>query len=184
MELILASASPRRHQLLGAAGITFRVVVPDCDESVETLESPHALASRLALLKVLTVAVREPDACVLAADTVVVAADGSLLAKAADRAEAARMLARLGTRSHFVTTGVAVRHPDGRTWADSDTSRLTLVPGPYDAYLDSEQWRGKAGAYGIQDRGTPARLEAGRLDTVVGLPVDLATGLLACAGVV
>ncbi len=183
MQLVLASASPRRKRLLEQAGFEFVVDAPQVAEVAASYEAPHALTTRLALQKVLEVARRRPDACVLGADTVVVSGAGVLLGKPRDRAHAAAMLALLQSRVHFVTTGVAVRHPGGACFVESQTSRLILREGPHDAYLDSGQWQGKAGAYGIQDALAPAVLQSGRLDTVIGLPVCMVADLLERCGV-
>lgn len=183
MQLVLASASPRRKRLLEQAGYTFEVETPHGSEVLASYESPHALTTRLALQKALEVAARRPQACILAADTLVVSGEGQLLGKPRDRAHAEEMLALLQARVHFVTTGIALRHPGGACFVESQTSRLTLRDGPHTAYLDSGQWRGKAGAYGIQDALAPAQLQSGRLDTVIGLPVCLVADLLERCGV-
>lgn len=153
MTLILASASPRRLDLLAQIGIRPDAVDPaDIDETVRPRELPGPHALRLAREKALAVAARHPDAFVLAADTVV-ACGRRVLPKAEDEATARRCLELLSGRRHRVYGGVALVAPGGRL-----TQRLVetvvafkrLAPEEIAAYLASGEWRGKAGGYAIQ----------------------------------
>ncbi|MDC0674289.1 Maf family protein [Nannocystis radixulma] len=175
--LVLASASPRRAELLRSAGIAFTRAPVDCDETWFPDEPPPRYVERVARAKA-ELAFR-PGVVVLAADTTVWL-EGQIepLAKAADRAEAAAMLTRLAGRSHFTTTAVAVadaRGPEVRWHPFAVTTTVwfrPLTPAQIDRYLDTEEWRDKAGAYGIQGAaaGLVRRIE-GSYTNVVGLPL-------------
>jgi septum formation protein len=171
--LVLASASPRRAELLARVGLRFERRVSDCDETPEAGEHPIALARRLARRK--AEAVATPDAIVLGADTVVWCEDDlGVLGKAADVAEARAMLRRLAGGVHLVTTAFAltgavpteVHEITTRVWMRS------LEDAEQDAYLASDEWRDKAGAYGIQGIAAAfvTRIE-GSYTAVVGLPL-------------
>ena len=183
--LILASASPRRRHLLARLGLAFEVVVPDIDEST-TAGRPERVARRLAAAKACAVAVRRPDATVLAADTIV-AHRGVLLDKPRDAAEAEATLKRLRGRAHRVITAVAVL-PAGhrRLLVDHAVTRVTMRRYS-DAEIAASIARGdpfdKAGAYAIQDEGLApvARYDACYCN-VVGLPLWTAVRLLGRAG--
>src|SRR5690349_12787336 len=114
LPLVLASASPRRAELLRAAGIPFDVVPPDVDERQHAGEDAATYVQRLATTKAAHVAKAHPGRAVLGADTTVVV-DGEVLGKPRDAAEAASMLRRLSGRSHRVLTGVCLTGPDGRS---------------------------------------------------------------------
>lgn len=180
MRLVLASASPRRADLLRAAGYQFEIDPADTDESVHPGEAPPAYALRVAREKAARVSQRHPGAYVIGADTIVVV-DGEILGKPADRADAARMLERLSARTHEVLTGVAVRHGD-REAARVETSKVRFVrlsPDEIRWYVDSGEPADKAGAYAIQ--GLASRfVEAveGGCSNVVGLPVACVGSLL------
>ena len=151
--ILLASASPRRAQLLHAIGVRFEAVPADVDETPRAGESPEAYVERLALEKARVVADAQPGRLVLGADTTVTVG-AEILAKAADEAEARQMLERLAGRMHEVHTGVAlVRDADSavacattRVWFDPMTTE------DIQAYVASGEWHDKAGAYGIQGR--------------------------------
>ena len=151
--LVLASASPRRIELLAQVGITpDRIVPADIDETPLKGETPPRLAERLARTKAETVAAAEPEAFVLAADTVV-AVGRRLLEKPADEAEARRFLALLSGRNHRVFTGVALKAPGRDAALRVVETRVALKPLAEDeitAYLATGDWRGKAGGYAIQ----------------------------------
>jgi septum formation protein len=171
MKLILASSSPRRADLLAAAGYVFEIRVAEVDETPLPGETAAALVRRLAELKARTVA-RGPDELVLAADTTV-ACDGDIMNKPADEADAAGMLRRLGGRAHEVFTGVSLRHAGG---AETFVERTvvwfdTLSDADIAWYVASGEPLGKAGAYGIQGRASRfvTRVE-GSYSNVVGLP--------------
>lgn len=185
MTLILASASPRRLELLAAVGVVPDEVLPaDIDETPLRDETPRLLAIRLATEKGRAVQALRPGAYVLSADTVV-AVGRRLLENAGDEAEARRFLELLSGRAHRVLTGVAVLAPDGRLATRLSETRLQfkrLTDAEIDAYVRSGEWRGKAGGYGVQGRaGAFVRGLNGSYTGVVGLPlyetVNLLTGL-------
>ena len=184
-ELVLASASPRRIELLALVGITpDRIDPADIDETPLRDETPSRLAVRLARAKAEAVARRSPDAVVLAADTVV--AEGRrLLEKAADEGEATRFLTLLSGRNHRVFTGVAVAHGD-RTLSrvvDTRVSFKVLSPEEIHTYVAGGDWRGKAGAYGIQGpAGAFVTRIVGSYPAVMGLPLFETVNLLAGTG--
>ncbi|MFN8641869.1 MAG: Maf family protein [Candidatus Binatia bacterium] len=173
--LVLASASPRRAELLEAAGYEFDVDTADVDETPRPGEAPEAYVQRLALAKALAVAARHTEAMVLGADTTVVV-DGTILGKPADAAEARTMLQRLAGHAHEVLTGVAlvcgpwtrVEVATTRVWF------LPLTPEEIDGYVASGEPMDKAGAYAIQGRASrfASRID-GSYSNVVGLPVAL-----------
>lgn len=178
--LILASASPRRAQLLRAAGIPFEVRAADVDETPHPGEAPESYVQRLAAAKAEVVAATAPGRLVLGADTTVVV-DGRILGKAADPDEARGMLTALAGRRHQVHTGVALAGPDGiRTWlATTHVTLAPMTPEDISAYLATDEWMDKAGAYAIQGR--MSRVVTGiegSYTNVVGLPVALVCGML------
>lgn len=183
--LVLASASPRRTELLGAAGYRFDVDPADVDEGPRPNESPAAYVERLARSKAAAVSARHPAAVVLGADTVVTI-DGELLGKPADESDACTMLRRLAGRTHRVMTGVAVAAPAGG--ALSSAVEVTVVrfrpldDAEIDAYVTTGEPADKAGAYAIQG-GAGAFVASidGAFDNVVGLPMTLVGRLLADA---
>ena len=184
--LVLASASPRRLELLGQIGLTPDAVDPaDVDETPGRDETPRRMVARLAVAKALAVAARHPGACVLAADTTV-AVGRRILGKPEDEADARRMLALVSGRAHRVFTGVAVAAPDGRLVERVAETRLhfkRLTPAETDAFIATDEWRGVAGAYQIQKRagGFVLALQ-GSYTGVVGLPLYETRALLEGAG--
>lgn len=183
MSLILASASPRRSELLRAAGYDFVVRVADVDEAVRTGESPDSYVRRVAIDKARAAGPR-PDEFVLAADTTVVV-DGVILGKPIDSVDAVRMLTLLAGRAHEVLTGVCLLRP-----ADVDVrvaaTRVEFLPmsaGEIAWYVASGEPMDKAGAYGIQGRAARfvSRVE-GSYSNVVGLPVAVVHEMLVRAG--
>ena len=184
-DLVLASASPRRIELLAQIGIVpDRIDPADIDETPLKGETPPRLAERLARTKAQAVAARAPGAVVLAADTVV-AVGRRFLEKAADEAEAARFLRLLSGRNHRVFTGVAVA-AGGRTTHRVVETRVTfktLSTAEIAAYVASGDWRGKAGAYGIQGpAGAFVIRIVGSHPAVMGLPLYETANLLNGAG--
>jgi len=173
--LILASASPRRLELLGQIGIVPDGVAPaDIDETPLRKETPRRLALRLAREKALSAAAAHPGAYVLAADTVV-AVGRRLLEKAADADQARQWLGLISGRNHLVMTGVAVAAPNGRLstrLAEARVGFKRLTDAEIDAYLAAGEWKGKAGAYGIQGAagGFVTRI-VGSYSAIVGLPL-------------
>jgi septum formation protein len=178
--LILASASPRRAQLLTAAGIRFETRTADVDEEPLAGERPDAYVQRLAREKAEVVARTAPQRLVLGADTTVVV-DGRILGKPADAAEARHMLDQLAGRPHEVLTGVALAGQVEPAVAVASTAVWFAPMTSEDItwYVETDEWRDKAGAYGIQGRISRfiARVE-GSYTNVVGLPVSLVCGLL------
>lgn len=178
--LILASASPRRLQLMTDAGYVFGVEPADIDETPLPGEIASAYVGRLARTKAEHVAARRPGARVLGADTIVTI-DGELLGKPADPADAVAMLERLSGRAHEVLTGVAVC-VDGATTGIVDVSRVwfrTLGRAEIEAYVATGEPLDKAGAYAIQGEGGALvdRTE-GAWDNIVGLPMAAVATLL------
>lgn len=173
--LILASASPRRLELLAQIGVVPDSVAPaDIDERPLKKETPRRLAIRLACEKARAVAAARPDAYVLAADTVV-AVGRRLLEKAANEGEAKAWLELMSGRNHRVLTGVAVVAPGGRLVSRVGEARVgfkRLSKAEVDDYLATGEWRGKAGAYGIQGAaGGFVTGIVGSYSAIVGLPL-------------
>jgi septum formation protein len=193
--LILASASPRRQELLRNAGIPFEVQPADIDETPRSGESPRDCAERLALEKALAIFQKRPEGFVLGADTIVVV-DAAILGKPRDADHAARMLRLLSGRTHAVITGVCVVRPvAGGQWSvasnvntASETTLVTfceLSDNEIREYIASGEPMDKAGAYAIQgiaSRWIP-RIE-GDYSNVVGLPVALVYRMLKSHGLV
>lgn len=184
-ELVLASASPRRIELLALIGITpDRIDPADIDETPLKDETPSRLAVRLARTKAQTIAARTPDAVVLAADTVV-AVGRRLLEKPADAAEAEKFLRLLSGRNHRVFTGVAVA--TGETVRHRVVDTRVAIKRLSDAeiadYVAGGDWKGKAGGYGIQGPAAAFVLKIiGSYPAVMGLPLPETVNLLAGAG--
>ena len=182
--MILASGSPRRVELLRAAGFVFEVRPPGVDERVLPGEDPAAHVIRLAREKAQQAGCGHPDTVVLAADTVVVI-DGLVLGKPADDEDAVAMLRRLSGRTHDVLTGVAVC-ANGATSAALERTAVRVVPlseADIAWYVSTGEPRDKAGAYAIQGLASRFvdRIE-GSYSNVVGLPVALVSQMLKNAG--
>lgn len=186
MRLILASGSPRRADLLTAAGFSFDVVPVEIDESVLPGERPIEYAARVALAKAREGARRNPGTPVLGADTIVVV-DEQILGKPGDDEDAAAMLKMLSGRAHDVLTGVALAM-DGREAvevAQTTVEFLQLSERDISWYVQSGEPRDKAGAYGVQ--GLASRFVEridGSYSNVVGLPVTTVCRLLKSFGLV
>ncbi|MEO1039404.1 MAG: Maf family nucleotide pyrophosphatase [Pseudomonadota bacterium] len=171
--LVLASASPRRRELLAAIGFSPDTIAPtDIDETSKLKETPRALALRLACEKL--AAADHPGAYVLASDTVV-GVGRRILPKTEARDEAEACLRLMSGRNHRVFTGIAVRSPDGREASRVVETRIAfkrLSEAELSEYLDSGEWKGKAGGYGVQGRaGAFVSHMIGSYSAVVGLPV-------------
>lgn len=189
--LILASASPRRRELLVELGLSFSVLTSGAEDDLgldprRPLEGPAevaTLATRIALAKAKDVARRmAPGPLVLAADTVVSLPGEAVMGKPTSLDDARDMLSRLLDRDHLVVTGLAlINSQDGQVDSVAEVShvRLEASPAALHQYLESGQWQGKAGAYGIQDPGTPVVKCVGSVTNVIGLPVVQAAALLA-----
>lgn len=180
--LILASASPRRAEILGRLGLPFRICVPEADESPRAGESAGETAERLARGKAAAVASELEEGLVLAADTVV-SLEGRLLGKPRDESEARAMLELLSGRTHRVITGVALRDvATGLAVSGRESSSVRfarLSPADVAWYLDTGEWSDKAGGYGLQAAGgwLVERVE-GCPSNVIGLPPQLVRRLL------
>jgi septum formation protein len=184
--LILASASPRRLDLLARAGVKPDAVVPaDIDESVPKGELPRQHALRLAREKAQAVAVKEPDALVLAADTVV-AVGRRILPKVEDEETLRACMRLLSGRRHRVLTGVALAVPGDRIRGrvvETVIAMKRLSDQEIDYYAGHGEWRGKAGGYALQGYGEVyVRHIAGSYSNVVGLPLAETRLLLKSAG--
>jgi septum formation protein len=183
---ILASASPRRQQLLRDAGYEFEVDPADIEETAPPGLLPSKVALHLAESKAKAVAARHPDDVVLAADTVVAFGD-TLLGKPADAAHAKRMIQTLAGTTHIVITGVCVMNQSMRffksTRVMSAVKMRLLTPGEIERYIASNEWQGKAGGYGIQDHDPFVTRQSGSHTNVVGLPMSVTRKLLEEAGV-
>lgn len=179
MNLVLASRSPRRAELLSSAGIEFQIRVADVDEAVIPGEAPLEYVTRLAREKAAAVPA-SPDEIILGADTTVVI-DGQILGKPEDAADASRMLRALSGREHQVITGVCVRRGDD-VQAGAVTTTVwfrTMSEAEIAGYVASGEPMDKAGAYGIQGLAAQfiPRID-GSYANVVGLPVHLVCDLL------
>ncbi|NLM45797.1 MAG: septum formation inhibitor Maf [Firmicutes bacterium] len=174
-EIILASASPRRAELLRQLGLQFTVCQSEVDEKQVTAETPEELALLLAERKAEAVAAQVKKGIIIAADTIV-HLDGKILGKPADYSEAHAMLTMLSGRTHEVLTGVAViRQPERRRAGHVETTRVTfrrLTEAEIEWYLRSGEAFDKAGGYGIQGK---AAVFVEKIDgcyfNVVGLPL-------------
>jgi len=188
MSIVLASASPRRAELLRAAGIEFEVMPAHIDETAHAAESPEAYVRRIADSKAQAIAGRVNDRIILAADTTVVI-DDQMLAKPEDDEDAKRMLQMLSGRTHEVLTAVAVcRGPEGssplRTGRLIEIERTQVEFAPLtefeiDWYVATGEPRDKAGAYAIQGYASRfiTRID-GSYSNVVGLPMALVYDIL------
>jgi septum formation protein len=176
-ELFLASSSPRRRELLKRLGRPFQVITPCADETLPEGLSAAESAEMLATRKAESAAARLAEGIVLGADTVVAAADG-IIGKPRDRADAVAILTRLTRAPHVVVTGLCLLDArSGRRRVASDQTRVTMRPVPLaeiEAYVDSGEAMGKAGAYAIQETGDRfvERIQ-GSFSNVVGLPLEL-----------
>jgi septum formation protein len=172
--IILASASPRRKDLLASTGLPFRVVVKDTEESFDSDLSPAALCMHNAYAKARAVAEDYSQATVIGADTLVFL-DGKPLGKPIDEADAFRMLSELSGKSHFVCTGVAICSPLGdEIFAVNTEVRFNILsPEMIRAYMNLVHVNDKAGAYAFQEHGDMIIAEVnGDTDNVIGLPVN------------
>ena len=186
MRLILASASPRRLDLLARIGVVPDAVVPaEIDESVPRDELPRDHALRLAREKAEAIAASEPDALVLAADTVV-AVGRRILPKVEDEDTLRACMKLLSGRRHRVMTGVALAAPAQplRTrLVETTIAMKPLSSEEIDYYAAHGEWRGKAGGYALQGYGEVyVRYISGSYSNVVGLPLAETRNLLKAAG--
>ncbi len=186
VSFILASASPRRKQLLGELGLVFDVVIAQITEHEDPDTDPKHMVSHNAALKADWVAERHPEAWVLGADTTVFI-DNQVLNKPADLTEARAMLKRLAGRTHTVFTGVALRNVARGVRIDEGvTSDVTFKPfddAVIDAYFRVVNPLDKAGAYGIQE-GRELIIEGwrGSFSNIMGLPMEATKQILTGCG--
>jgi septum formation protein len=171
-KLVLASASPRRHELLTSLGIDFTIEIPDIDETASVGEKPRAYAERLAAEKAAAIPTNS-DTTVIAADTIVVQ-DRTILGKPDSEEEARKMLNRLSGNGHDVITAVCIRK-SSRSRVFSVSTKVTfrkLTPAEIDTYIASGCPMDKAGAYAIQGGAAHmVRSINGSYTNVVGLPL-------------
>ncbi|MDI9371287.1 MAG: septum formation protein Maf [Synergistaceae bacterium] len=180
LDLVLASASPRRRELLSSLGWRFRTDAADVCEELLDGELPRDAVVRLARAKAGDAVRRNPGSVVIAADTLV-SLDGNVLGKPSGRDESFRMISLLSGRTHSVFTGIAVRRGGEERFAVEETRVVFrhLSPEAAMAYVDSGEGDDKAGAYAIQGRGAllVSSIE-GDYFNVVGLPLRGLSGLL------
>jgi len=184
--LVLASTSPRRHELLARIGVApTRIASPDIDETPRKAELPRDYVARLARAKALAVD-RAPHEVVLAGDTTV-AIGRRILEKPVDEADLRRMLALLSGRRHHVYSGLCVVGIDGKPRvrvADTVVAFKVLSAAEVDWYVESGEGMGKAGGYAIQGRAESfVRFLSGSHSNVVGLPLFETRTLLTSAGI-
>ncbi len=185
MDIILASASPRRKELLEGLKVKFTVIPSGADETVCSSD-PEMLVRELSARKALDVYSSHPDSLVIGSDTVV-AADGEILGKPKNEQDARRMLALLSGKTHEVFTGVSVVFPDGSVSTDSCRSAVAfkkLEPWEIDAYTATGEYTDKAGSYAIQGRAAVfvEKIE-GCYSNIVGLPLPTLYRMLGQKGV-
>jgi len=181
---ILASASPRRKQLLTKAGYKFKIIPPDINESAFPIVgiNPCEYAKKLALAKAKNVAEKYPDSLIIAADTIA-DFEGQIIGKPADGIHAEQITKKLFSKPHKVITGIAIiRLRDGIEINESDTTIVypkKLTPEQIDEHIKGGSWRDKAGAYAIQENGDEfiEKID-GSLTNVMGLPMELLEQLL------
>lgn len=185
LRVVLASSSPRRHELLGLIGVDHEIFPADADESYAPGEKPAAHAERLARTKAEAVAASHAQSLVIGADTIVVV-DEHILGKPRDVADAARMLRMLSNRTHVVMTAVAVSHA-GRTLSGVEKVTVSfrgLTDDEIARYIATGEPMDKAGAYGIQGYGaTIVRRIEGDYFAVMGLSLVRLVDLMSQLGV-
>ena len=183
MRLILASQSPRRKELLAEAGYEFELILPS--DGAETGrcsgESAVDMVARLGRQKAADVAHRVGDGIVVGCDTVA-ECSGQILGKPRDQGHAEQMLRLLRGKEHYVHSGLCLwRRPDDLVQVEADTTRLfmeNISDQQLAEYLDGDQWIGKAGAFGYQDRTGWLKVVDGSESNVVGLPMELLEKML------
>lgn len=184
--LILASASPRRQQLLARIGITADAIIPaDIDESALKGELPRVYARRMAAEKAAVIAAQHPDSAVLSGDTVV-AAGRRILPKAESEADARMCLDLISGRRHLVLSAVTLALPGGRALHRLSESIVTfkrLHADEVEAYIAGGEWQGKAGGYAIQGSAEALiRSMSGSYSGIMGLPLYETRSMLLSAG--
>lgn len=181
--IVLASGSPRRRELLGMLGIAFDIVPADVDEMPRPKEEPAGMVIRLAVAKVEAVATGQPHGTIVIGADTTVAIDGEIIGKPTDAADAGRMLRLLSGRTHHVHTAVAVGVAGGAVAHVNTCTDVTFVEmgdPEIDWYIATGEPMDKAGAYGLQGAGAIfVQSVTGSVSGVLGLPLDVATNLLA-----
>lgn len=183
-KLILASSSPRRRQLLADAGYAFEVIAPHdwAECGICSRETPPEMVARLACQKAADVAERVERGIVIGCDTVAECC-GIILGKPKNREHAREMLDLLRGREHHVYSGLCLhQRPGDETHVLVDVTRLVMDPisdAELEAYLDTDGWEGKAGAFGYQDDLDWVHVVVGSESNVVGLPMELLERMLA-----
>ena len=187
LPLVLASASPRRRQMLAELGLAFHLAPTQVDETILPAETAAEAAQRLAHRKAQAAARQWPQGAVLAADTLVALADGAILGKPAHRDHARAMLQALSGRQHLVVTGYHLLWPGGERGgrAESRVRFRPLLAAEIEAYLASDEPMDKAGAYAVQGLAA-AFVEdiQGSFTNVVGLPLARIVDLMLRAGII
>lgn len=172
MEFILASASPRRQEILKSIGVSFTVEPANIDESKDPISPIESYAARLARKKAMTVAKKHPEDSVIGCDTIVTI-DGEVLGKPKDRADAFNTLKKLSGKEHRVITGVCLCRSDVIVTFSVETKVCfyKLTDDRINSYLDEDEWKDKAGGYAIQGKGADlvSKIE-GDIYNVIGLP--------------
>jgi septum formation protein len=181
--LVLASASLRRKSLLTEAGYRFQTIASEVDETLPAGLSPEDAAVEVARRKAMAVLPRARDSVILAADTIVVTPSGEIAGKPLDAADARRMLRALSGSTHVVITGVFIIDAStGQTASEAVSTRVIfgkMTDAEIDAYVDSGEALGKAGAYAIQETGDRfVRRVEGSFTNVVGLPMEVVSRML------
>lgn len=189
MKLVLASASPRRKEILELLGLKFEVAESLFDEDLVKADDTEELVEELALQKALAVAARYPDTVIVGGDTTV-DLEGESLGKAGSKEVARELFGKLLGKTHRVVTGVAVVNSlTGESYSGSEVGEVAFREGSereLEEYVNEEKnWRGFAGAYALQGGAAPFVLsQTGKLSAIIGLPVELTCALLEQAGVV
>lgn len=182
-QIILASQSPRRSQLLSEYGYDFIVVPPHelAECGICSRETPPEMVARLAFQKAADVARKTPQGLIIGCDTVAECL-GQVLGKPKNREHAREMLSLLRGREHHVYSGLCLwERPSGKKSVLIDTTKLfmeSISDQDLEAYLDTQQWEGKAGAFGFQDGLDWVRILSGSESNVVGLPMELLEKML------
>ena len=182
MDIILASASPRRKEILQNVNLKFKIETSDVDEQILENEQPISLVLRLALEKGMSISNKYPQALVISADTVV-SEGGQILGKPKDEHEAKEMLSRLSGKTHQVITGISLIHSSNSKkiidYVVSDVKFKQLSQDDIQNYINTNESLDKAGAYGIQGYGAVLVEEIkGDYFNIVGLPISKLSDLL------
>ena len=182
MDLILASASPRRREILSKAGYKFKVVPSDYEEKILTLNYNDQIVKNCAYNKALDVFKKNQNSLIIASDTVVVL-DNIILGKPKDKTDAFKMLKALSNKKHFVATSICLMNKNN-VLGDIQKTFVTfkkLSDDEINNYLNSKKPFDKAGSYGIQDDGFDFAINIqGDIDNVIGFPMRLFDKMFSC----